>query len=66
MFDRIRQRTTGSTTNSGSESDNIPHAEHKSPDELRASIDELLDEIDEVLEENAAEFVAQYVQQGGE
>ena len=29
-------------------------------------IDDLLDEIDSVLETNAAEFVAQYVQQGGE
>ena len=29
-------------------------------------IDDLLDEIDEVLEENAAEFVKNYVQKGGE
>lgn len=29
-------------------------------------IDSLLDEIDEVLEENAQEFVADYVQQGGQ
>lgn len=29
-------------------------------------IDELLDEIDSVLEENAEEFVATYLQKGGE
>jgi ubiquitin-like protein Pup len=29
-------------------------------------IDELLDEIDEILEENAEEFLARYVQKGGE
>ena len=28
--------------------------------------DELLDEIDAVLEENAEEFVAQYIQKGGQ
>lgn len=31
-----------------------------------AAMDELLDEIDAVLEENAQEFVAGYVQKGGE
>jgi prokaryotic ubiquitin-like protein Pup len=29
-------------------------------------IDDILDEIDEVLEENAQEFVANYIQKGGE
>ena len=33
---------------------------------LQADIDHLVDEIDEVLEENAAEFVKNYVQKGGE
>lgn len=31
-----------------------------------SDLDDLLDEIDAVLEENAAEFVAAYVQKGGE
>lgn len=35
-------------------------------EELKETIDDLLDEIDEVLEENAEEFVAGYVQRGGE
>jgi ubiquitin-like protein Pup len=34
--------------------------------ELKEELDELLDEIDDILEENAEEFVASYVQRGGE
>ena len=33
---------------------------------IKAEMDALLDEIDGVLEQNAAEFVAGYVQQGGQ
>ncbi|RMH08780.1 MAG: ubiquitin-like protein Pup [Nitrospirae bacterium] len=33
---------------------------------LKEDIDNLVEEIDEVLEENAAEFVKNYVQKGGE
>jgi ubiquitin-like protein Pup len=35
-------------------------------DELKHDFDDLLDEIDEVLEENAEEFVAAFVQKGGQ
>ena len=35
-------------------------------EELKADLDALLDEVDSVLEENAEEFVAGYVQKGGE
>lgn len=35
-------------------------------DEVKDDLDNLLDEIDEVLENNAAEFVANYVQKGGQ
>ena len=35
-------------------------------EELTEGTDDLLDEIDSVLEENAAQFVADYVQKGGE
>jgi ubiquitin-like protein Pup len=35
-------------------------------DKIKESIDNLLDEIDGILEENAEEFVASYVQRGGE
>ncbi len=33
---------------------------------LKEDLDSLVDEIDQVLEENAAEFVKNYVQKGGE
>ena len=36
------------------------------PDTGETDIDDLLDEIDEVLEVNAEEFVAAYLQKGGE
>ncbi len=38
----------------------------ESKQELKDELDALLDEVDSVLEENAAEFVAAYVQKGGE
>lgn len=48
--------------------------EEVAPDELEVQdqseltdvIDSLLDEIDDVLEENAQEFVASFIQKGGE
>lgn len=33
---------------------------------IKEDVDQLVDEIDQVLEENAAEFVKNYVQKGGE
>lgn len=50
------------TPSEESESTDRPLASH----DLRHEMDEILDEIDEVLEANAAEFVAAYVQKGGE
>lgn len=38
----------------------------KKGEELKEALDTLLDEIDELLEENAEEFVASYVQRGGQ
>jgi ubiquitin-like protein Pup len=38
----------------------------KKGDEIKEGLDALIDEIDEVLEENAAEFVKNYVQRGGQ
>jgi prokaryotic ubiquitin-like protein Pup len=35
-------------------------------EEIKNRLDGILDEIDQVLEENAQEFVASYVQRGGE
>jgi ubiquitin-like protein Pup len=45
------------------EADTAPAAKHE---DLARDLDDLLDEIDSVLEENAEEFVAGYVQKGGE
>lgn len=36
------------------------------PTALKGDLDDVLNEIDEVLEQNAEEFVANYVQKGGE
>ncbi len=49
-----------------SQDGNVHPAKTDSPSETKALSDELLDEIDALLETNAAEFVAQYVQQGGQ
>lgn len=38
----------------------------KSRARLKADLDALLDEVDGVLEENAEDFVAGYIQKGGE
>lgn len=34
--------------------------------ELNDDVDSILDEIDDVLEENAQDFVAQFIQKGGQ
>jgi ubiquitin-like protein Pup len=49
------------TSESTSNTSLVEKGEH-----IKSAIDDLLDEIDEVLEENAEEFVAGYVQRGGE
>jgi ubiquitin-like protein Pup len=35
-------------------------------EKIKHDLDDILDEIDEVLEDNAAEFVKNYVQKGGQ
>ena len=55
-------------------SDSVHESEEVQPDpqvaeageKLKEEMDDLVDEIDKVLEENAAEFVKNYVQKGGE
>ena len=65
MTERVRkQRTTADAKQT--ESAEVAKTEHKTGDELKAELDALLDEIDDVLEANAEEFVAQYVQKGGQ
>jgi prokaryotic ubiquitin-like protein Pup len=38
----------------------------KKGEDLKEALDDLLDELDDLLEENAEEFVASYVQRGGQ
>lgn len=64
MAERIRKtRTTQSEKQAEvAEATTTPEKDEA----LAAETDALLDEIDELLETNAQEFVANYVQQGGE
>ena len=38
----------------------------KKGEKLKEELDKLLDDLDDILEENAEEFVASYVQRGGQ
>lgn len=64
----LAQKTKGAVTESKQvESISETSASNKVDTEaLKAELDELLDSIDEVLETNAEEFVANFVQKGGE
>jgi len=44
----------------------VSPVKHKLQKQIEKEMDELLEEIDSVLEENAEQFVANYVQKGGE
>jgi ubiquitin-like protein Pup len=66
MAQREQKTKTATATKTEEVVENPLKTEHKSGEELKAEMDELLDEIDECLEENAAEFVAGYIQKGGQ
>lgn len=67
MPERIYKERTSSETSPADETPAAPpKSAHKTGEELKSEMDKLLDEIDGVLEENAEEFVAAYVQKGGE
>lgn len=63
-MERIRQTKTAQRREA--EAGEAPSAPAKDTKALKAELDALLDEIDDVLEENAEQFVADYVQKGGE
>ncbi len=63
---RTRKNPQQSTSQKTESSDKLPHGDHKSSEELKSDMDNLLDEIDDVLVENAAEFVADFIQGNGE
>jgi ubiquitin-like protein Pup len=62
-----KRKTQSSTTQSESANDSLDTNElEQKGRRIGAELDTLLDEIDDVLEENAAEFVRDYVQHGGQ
>jgi hypothetical protein len=74
MSERVQVKREHSKSGEAVESaDKLPHAEHKSAEDLKAEMDSVLDSIDEALEEaglsTAAEAQAQiegFIQKGGE
>lgn len=63
MAERI-QKNKQTTSKEAAPVEEVPKTDTK--EELKDEMDELLDEIDGLLEENAQEFVAQYIQKGGQ
>jgi ubiquitin-like protein Pup len=61
----VKQEQVQKTT-SRDDPEEFSELKSKDVEPLKGDLDELLDEIDSVLEENAEEFVAQYIQKGGE
>lgn len=66
MAERIRKQRSTNDKKQNETVEPAPTVTHKTGDELKAELDALLDEIDDVLEENAEQFVASYVQKGGQ
>ena len=68
MMDKQDRKHESRKPSAPQESEEI-QADPKVPEtgqRLKEEMDDLVDEIDKVLEENAAEFVKNYVQKGGE
>lgn len=58
-----KQKTTEKQPSEEDETEAVPDIRDET---LSDDVDAILDEIDEVLEENATEFVANYIQKGGQ
>jgi len=65
MSEQKRKTPSSLPSESGSESRDTSKLEEKGR-KIGDELDALLGEIDDLLEENASEFVASYVQHGGE
>jgi prokaryotic ubiquitin-like protein Pup len=61
-----RRKTQSSAPSESASERRDGHAIEKKGKEIGEELDALLDTIDDVLEENAAEFVRDYVQHGGQ
>ena len=65
MPEQIQKQKVDSTSKTVDDAKE-PELKAKDQQPLTDAVEEILDEIDGVLEENAEEFVAAYVQKGGE
>jgi prokaryotic ubiquitin-like protein Pup len=65
MSEQRRKAQSSARSENASEAQDGPAFEKKGK-EVGEKLDALLDTIDDVLEENAAEFVRDYVQHGGQ
>jgi len=62
-----KKKETRPTKPAGDDGAQVASAElTKKGERIKEDLDNLMDEIDDILEENAEEFVAGYVQRGGE
>jgi ubiquitin-like protein Pup len=72
MSERESQRRTERGAHSQADQDDVAAetveagSEQSRSDQLDDDVDSILDEIDGVLETNAAEFIASFVQKGGQ
>ena len=64
MRGQIQKRHDRSSTATDEAADELPHADHRSADEIKSDLDALLDEIDAVLDDS--EELVKYRQAGGE
>ncbi len=65
MSEQVRRDTSTRTSASDTEASNKTALQEKGR-KLGKELDGLIDEIDGLLEENAAEFVDNYIQRGGQ
>jgi ubiquitin-like protein Pup len=61
----MSEQTQKTTSSQDDEPQDVEVVQHD-VSEITDAVDDLLDDIDDVLEENAQEFVAAFVQKGGE
>jgi ubiquitin-like protein Pup len=66
MKDQVRKSAKADTSDEAMHEGRAGASLADKGEDIKSAIDDLLDEIDNVLEENAAEFVAGYVQRGGQ
>ncbi len=66
MSEREAQRRTGRDAPEEFDEEITTTSVEERKEQIDEDVDSILDEIDEVLETNAAEFIASFVQKGGQ